>query len=278
MKISHAARPGVPAGAAPVNFAGRRDDDVGERFRSSLSAADALDLLEITHACISCTTRSEFEDLIPRVGELVPFEHMIAVSARLGAEGGVEPGGFVNVSYPEEFCREYVSRDYFRVDPVMRDALATCRAQHCSEATRGRPKEITSLCADFGLREGYVVGAASPAPAGGGSLLAFRGSSMRCDARSVGTLEFLAPHLQLACSRVLRGEQAASSQAVLSAREAEVLQWLHQGKSSWEVSVILGISESTVNFHVSNITRKLGAVNRGQALAIAARRGLLRCE
>lgn len=244
----------------------------------TVSAADALTLLEITHACISCTTRGEFKDLIPRVRDLVPFDHMIAVSARLGSAGGVVPDGFVNVSYPEEFCREYVSRDYFRVDPVMRDALATCRAQYCSETMRGRPQEIVSLCADFGLREGYIVGSASPAPAEGGSLLAFRGESVSHDRRSGDTLEFLAPHLLLACSRVLRGEEAAANQAALSGREKEVLQWLQQGKSSWEVSVILGISESTVNFHVSNITRKLGAVNRAQALAIAARRGLLRCE
>jgi Bacterial regulatory proteins, luxR family len=40
---------------------------------------------------------------------------------------------------------------------------------------------------------------------------------------------------------------------------------------------ILAISERTVNFHVTNIKRKLGATNRGQALAIAARLGLLRC-
>jgi DNA-binding CsgD family transcriptional regulator len=76
---------------------------------------------------------------------------------------------------------------------------------------------------------------------------------------------------------VLQGEDAAN-QVTLSSREKEVLDWLQQGKSSWEVSVILAISESTVNFHVSNIKRKLGATNRAQALAIAARLGLLRCE
>lgn len=247
-------------------------------FTSAPSAADALKLLEITHACVSCTTKSEFSDLIPRVRELVSFDHMIAVTARLGSGGGVAAHQTVNVSYPEEFCREYVSRDYFRVDPVMRDALTTCRAQYCSEVMPARPKEILSLCADFGLRQGYVLGSTSPAPTGGATLLAFRGESMRDDRRSAETLEFLAPHLHLGCSRALQGEETAASQVSLSRREMEVIQWLQQGKSSWEVSVILGISESTVNFHVSNITRKLGAVNRAQALAIAARRGLLRCE
>lgn len=62
---------------------------------------------------------------------------------------------------------------------------------------------------------------------------------------------------------------------VLSAREKEVLNWLKQGKSSWDVSVILDISERTVNYHVYNIMRKLEAVNRPQALAAAARLGLI---
>jgi LuxR family quorum-sensing transcriptional regulator LasR len=48
-----------------------------------------------------------------------------------------------------------------------------------------------------------------------------------------------------------------------------------QGKSSWEMSVILGISERTANFHVFNIMRKLGATNRAQAVAVAARQGLI---
>ena len=245
--------------------------------RSSLSAADALKLLEITHACISCTTDSDFRGLLPRVVELVSFEHMIAISARLGSRGGVVASQTVNVSYPDEFCREYVSRDYFRVDPVMRDALTTCRAQYCCEATQGRPREIISLTVDFGLREGYVLGWRSPAPNGADTLLSFKSPSMRYDRRSADMLEFVAPHLQLAFSRVLQGEDAAN-QVTLSSREKEVLDWLQQGKSSWEVSVILAISESTVNFHVSNIKRKLGATNRAQALAIAARLGLLRCE
>jgi LuxR family quorum-sensing system transcriptional regulator SolR len=41
------------------------------------------------------------------------------------------------------------------------------------------------------------------------------------------------------------------------------------------MSVILGISESTVNFHVYNIMQKLGATNRPQTVAVAARLGLI---
>ena len=55
----------------------------------------------------------------------------------------------------------------------------------------------------------------------------------------------------------------------LSAREKEILFWLAEGKSNWDVSVILGISERTIRFHIKNVMKKLNAVNRTHAVAIA---------
>jgi LuxR family quorum sensing-dependent transcriptional regulator len=61
----------------------------------------------------------------------------------------------------------------------------------------------------------------------------------------------------------------------LSKREEEVLTWSKRGKSSWEISAILNISERTVNFHVNNIMQKLNVVSRIQAVAVAIERGLI---
>ncbi|WP_447973005.1 LuxR family transcriptional regulator [Nitrospira sp. Kam-Ns4a] len=40
---------------------------------------------------------------------------------------------------------------------------------------------------------------------------------------------------------------------VLTKREREVLEWMKEGKTNWEIGRILGISERTVRFHVGNI-------------------------
>ncbi|MBI1196696.1 MAG: hypothetical protein GC203_02410 [Phenylobacterium sp.] len=61
----------------------------------------------------------------------------------------------------------------------------------------------------------------------------------------------------------------------LTARERDVAAWVAEGKSDWEISVILGVSESTVRFHMDNARRKLGAVNRVQAVARLAAARLL---
>jgi len=53
----------------------------------------------------------------------------------------------------------------------------------------------------------------------------------------------------------------------LTRRERDSLAFVAEGKTDWEISVILGVSEATARFHVDNARRKLGAVNRAQAVA-----------
>lgn len=61
----------------------------------------------------------------------------------------------------------------------------------------------------------------------------------------------------------------------LTPRERECLQWAAVGKSEWEISQILGISEHTSEKHLLNAKLKLRAVNRVQAVAEAIRRGYI---
>ena len=59
--------------------------------------------------------------------------------------------------------------------------------------------------------------------------------------------------------------------AALSPRERQVLCWAANGKSTWEIGRILGISPRTVNEFMSTARRKLDAVNRAHAVAIAVK-------
>ena len=62
-------------------------------------------------------------------------------------------------------------------------------------------------------------------------------------------------------------EPPARDEVRLTDRERDSLAWVAEGKSDWEISVILGVAESTVRFHVDNARKKVGAVNRAQAVA-----------
>ena len=61
----------------------------------------------------------------------------------------------------------------------------------------------------------------------------------------------------------------------LSQRETQVLQCLARGRSNKEIGQALFISEGTVHHHVKSILSKLDAGGRAEAVAIAARRGLI---
>jgi DNA-binding CsgD family transcriptional regulator len=83
-------------------------------------------------------------------------------------------------------------------------------------------------------------------------------------------LELLIPHLHQALVRTLRKNRSPfheNSGCPLTKRELEILQWIKEGKTGWEISVIMDISENTVRFHIKNILKKLGAVNKTHAVS-----------
>jgi DNA-binding CsgD family transcriptional regulator len=65
------------------------------------------------------------------------------------------------------------------------------------------------------------------------------------------------------------------AQPQLSRRELQVLRQMAFGKSNKEIAQILYISEHTVKNHVKVIFKKLSAIGRTEAMAIATQRGLI---
>jgi DNA-binding NarL/FixJ family response regulator len=59
----------------------------------------------------------------------------------------------------------------------------------------------------------------------------------------------------------------------LSGRELDALRGLAQGKVYKEIADDLSLSASTVRTHLHNVYRKLGAIDRAQAVLIARDRG-----
>ena len=92
-------------------------------------------------------------------------------------------------------------------------------------------------------------------------------------------VELLVPFLHSAWVRTQVNWQAKSAgvkpavTGILTPREREILEWIYRGKSNIEVGMILKISPLTAKNHVQKILRKLGVLNRTQAVgkAIALR-------
>jgi DNA-binding CsgD family transcriptional regulator len=94
--------------------------------------------------------------------------------------------------------------------------------------------------------------------------------------RLMADLQLLAMHAQSAAVRLLLDEaQRRLGLPQLTVREQEVLRWTAEGKSSWEVGTILGMSEHTVNFHLRNLMAKLDVTSKHLAVLRALSLGLL---
>lgn len=245
-------------------------------FRLCLSGSDAIKLLEFIHKCTYCNDESDFRALFPILSEIFPFDFAHALLGYRDDRDGVVITHRVNISFPEEWCTEFI-RNYMQVGAVVMEHFDHYRLQQWTETKtiRDEKRELTSLSNDCRMTEGYTHGVRSALTGNKGSMFCFSGPSVECDRRSETILELAIPHLHHALSRLDAAKIPAASKGVVSSREKEVLNWLKQGKSSWEISVILGISERTVNFHVYNIMGKLGVSNRPQAVAAAARSGLI---
>lgn len=68
---------------------------------------------------------------------------------------------------------------------------------------------------------------------------------------------------------------SATNIFVLTKQEIECLRWCKEGKTNWEIGGILRISEKTVEFHLGNAMKKLGAGNRITAVVRGLRLGLI---
>lgn len=61
----------------------------------------------------------------------------------------------------------------------------------------------------------------------------------------------------------------------LTEREIECLAWIAEGKTSDEISMIIGISRNTVNNYITSIMRKTATKTRSEAIAMAVRQQLI---
>jgi len=240
-----------------------------------LSKEDVLCLLELIHETLTCTTKEDLAGLMNILKCLVPYDFAVCLLGKKETDGVVKFYNPVNINYPVEWVELYLARKFQEVDPVARENFTRFRLQRWSDTYKiyGPPPEFLSLAEDFGLREGYTHGARN-FKATEGSLFSLSGSSMEHSGRTEVILKLIVPHFHQALVRIVDHDNRRK-RVPLTAREREVLKWVKEGKNTWEISVILGVSERTVKFHIHNIMQKLDAVTRTHAVAIAIEQRLI---
>lgn len=248
-----------------------------KQLAAQLTKMELSSILEIVHRSTFVSSDREFLDLLDDVCALVPVDHVVAGLGRKNRQGvfqGVMK--LINHSYPEEWLGLYLNQGLAMIDPVFQSHLLDYRLQVWSRTygqVRSRQtRSFVRQAKSFGLVDGITVGAPCRRHSGG-SLFSFSGRELTREARHVSIVNYVAPHLHLALMRTAFGARRELPR--LSLREHEVLQWMKEGKTNWEISQILRISERTAKFHVRNIMLKLDVNRRSHAVAVALEGGLI---
>jgi DNA-binding CsgD family transcriptional regulator len=240
-----------------------------ERSRH-LTGADVLDIAARMNEAASV---EELRDLLH--GALTPFGFIGFTFAAVRRVKSVHLHAEITATWRRTTQTTFQQGHLFNADPVIiRSRTATEPfVWSLSAYERGNPQheEIAALRRALGVTGGICV----PVPEAwhGRCVLYLSGAGFDDSQQALLALQVLAAHF---AGRVHtlnsldgpRDRNAARNLEIgeLSARERQVFGWLAFGKTSWDVSVIMAISEHTVNEYISSGVAKLKASNRTEAV------------
>jgi len=240
------------------------------------SKNDLMKILELIQAAVHCRTEADIAAATARLKELVSAEMGICCLGN-ATTGKIEK--YINLNYPLEWLTMYAENALYKHDPIVRYNYSFFEPQFwttAAEVFNEQPSiELMNNASEFGLKYGVASGVDGVGAKGRGSLISFSSRQNIFTDYELKILDVITPHIHQALVRICEIPAGSSSAQQLSEREVEVLKWMKSGKTNWEISMILNISERTVKFHVQNIERKLDAVNKAHAVAIAMDTGLV---
>ncbi|MES1156851.1 MAG: autoinducer binding domain-containing protein [Alphaproteobacteria bacterium] len=204
-------------------------------------------------------------------------EHGVSVCSAIAMRDGEG-----NISVGRQFGHDhgpwsahYRAHGYFRYDPIVRSALASpspirwTTVQGCAQL-QPEERRLFNEAREFGLRDGFITpvhqcdGAISVVALSANEVLELSPE----DQNALRLLSLYYHTFGMALSRT-------AAPTMLTERQRECLKWVGAGKTSWEISTILRISEHTVTFHIREACRRLGVSTRAQAVVQAIVLGLI---
>jgi len=179
-------------------------------------------------------------------------------------------------NYPPEWCQRYQDRDYVGIDPTLLHAVQSTRAIRWTDDLFQDCPDFRAAARSFGL----IHGLTQPHRDDKGMVSVLNVSRAAPLIEATEWKSKIAALQQLAyrCHEDMRSEWRGlllTQARALVEREIEVLRWAAEGKTSADSARLLGIKESTVNFHIRSACAKMGTASKTAAAAQAAVLGLL---
>ena len=218
------------------------------------------------------------EALVQRLevaARLLGFDHF-AYGMRFVAPFTAPRFELVN-NYPDAWQREYSENGYLMQDPTVLHGMRSISPVLWEDSLFADSRPLWEGARSFGLNHGWAQSSFSGNGVSGMVTLSRSAEDLSASELRHKTL-LLVWFNQLAhigLQQFLMSKVAPESMIKLTARELEVLRWTADGKTSYEISLILGISERTVNFHLNNVIGKFQTTNKVAATVKAVTLGLI---
>ncbi len=180
-------------------------------------------------------------------------------------------------NYDAGWQQAYMDNNYLLKDPTVRHCQKSLDPLSYSDKVFKDAPDLWEDAQSFGLKVGLVQSCRNAQGVAGMITLARSHDQMDILEQRAHEekLYWLAQSMHLGISRIVYERETPEAATQLSQRETEVLRWTAEGKTSFEISLILNISERTVNFHIANTMQKLNATNKIAATIRALVLGLL---
>lgn len=227
------------------------------------------------------TSLEEIKSLCDKFSEIVGFEHYLFGICRPTSLSAPEISTISN--YPDAWIKTYFESGFQSQDPVVRYCFENVTPIRWDQLLKlddyrtPTAEHILGQAAQAGLAHGLSI----PLRSHTGDFAIF--SLATASGEDIDTrFEKLLP-MAHAFSIELFGtvmriniNNSTREKDNLTPREVECLFWACEGKTTWEISKIIDVTERTVIFHLTSATKKLGAVNRQHAVAKAMTSGLIK--
>ena len=233
-------------------------------------AASPSAFLELAQACSSCTTETEFGEIVRKmVRPLLPHGLLAAVIGRIDFDQ-LEILSFVGVDYPEKALAQLSMQINLRERPVVkhwltfRQPLLLDLKDHASMLSERERFEIET----FSLGRLAIHGVLDLS-AKTGSYFSFGKVTSDFSSSSITkSLRILVPHLHQALMTIYERQPTKSYISLLSPTEQELLQWVAAGRSNAEIATLRKRSIATIRNQLHSAYAKLGVSSRSEAIRI----------
>lgn len=187
---------------------------------------------------------------------------------------------FIVEGFNERWRRQYIEYNFNKLDPVITKAQNYQSPSIWTSANFSIEDRFLNCAKTHGIRFGYSMSLPLNEKYIGILSVVRKEDAFISRADSVSIIGMMSIYLQdfnnEAARHFNKHRQEQPVLLTLTDREQECLHWIAEGKTSWEISRILTISERTAVFHINNCMIKLGAKNRVQAIIKAVRANILK--